>query len=369
MRILHFSPFFSPDVGGMETFMSRLVFGLQERGHQNLVIASQKDGALGEFYHLGEVPVHRLDLYRALLRNDVKTVVRSRRRVEQLKGEARPERIVVHVGGPVPMAFVHLSTAHVAKAPVVAIAYDLPPAGEASPTLRQLFEQASHVAAISRARLADAQLIAPAAASKMSVVYPCLPWRELQDGVPPSGVPLVLMAGRLDPAKGFGLAVQAFRLVHDQLPEARLVLVGGGPIYPELAEQIQRLGLAHAARLAGQLPDAELTRLYQQAWVSLVPSRHSESFGLVALEAMQAACPVIATDTGGLAEVVVDGETGFLVPVDDVAALSDRILALLRDRALGVRMGEAGRVRAQTHFNWEGCIANYEAILESAADP
>ena len=100
--------------------------------------------------------------------------------------------------------------------------------------------------------------------------------------------------------------------------------------------------------------------------MSLVPSRHSESFGLVALEAMQAGCPVVATRTGGLAEIVVDGETGYLVPVDDLGALADRILALLKDRALAMRMGEAGRARAEQDFGWENCIAAFEAILQRA---
>ena len=349
----------------METFTAHLVSGLQGRGHQNVVITSHKAGGLPDDSTFEDVPVHRVDYYGPLVRHDLKAILWAKHRVQQIKLEFKPEVVIVHVGGH--MAFLQLSTAEAAPAPWVVVAHDLPPTGDSSPTLKQLFEKARHVVAVSRARLEDAQIIAPEAAARMSVIHPCLPWRNLHPDVVPSAAPLVLMAGRLDPSKGFGLAVEAFRRVHAELPEARLVLAGGGPIFFELKDQIRRLGLEGAVRLCGHVPDPDLTRLYQQAWVSLVPSRHSESFGLVALEAMQAACPVVASSTGGLAEVVADGTTGFLFPTDDVASLARCTLKLLKDRSLGIQMGLAGRQRAETHFGWANCLSEYHAILQQAA--
>ena len=365
MRILHLSPFFRPDVGGMETFSSHLVAALQARGYQNLVIASHKSGTLRDVSQAVGVPVHRVHYMQPLYRHDLKTVLRSRKKVERIWEDFRPDVAVLHIGGM--LALLQRATAVTASTPLVAIAYDLAPVGTPSPTLKQLFDRARRTVAISKARLQDARFIAPDSADRMSLIYPCIPWRALHPNVERSAFPLVLMAGRMDPAKGFDLAVESFRMVLGQVPDARLVLVGDGPMVPAVRELVRRLGLDGSVRLTGHLPEAELTRLYQQAWLSLVPSRHSESFGLVALEAMQAACPVIASDTGGLAEIVLDGETGFLVPVDDAQALAQRMLKLLQDGDLRARMGSAGQARARAEFDWETCIASYDDVLLQAA--
>jgi len=350
----------------METFTSHLVPALQERGHQNVVVTSRKAERVPDVSEVDGVPVHRLDYVLPLYNRDLKAIFQAKKNLERIKLEFRPDAIVVNVGGGGPMAFLHLSTAGVAEAPLVVIAHDLSPTGVESPTLRQLFEQASHVVNVSQARLRDARLIAPEVAARMSVIYPCLPWRKLHDGVERSSTPLAVMAGRMIAAKGFDLAVEAFRHVNREIPEARLVLVGDGPIFHDIKEQIDRLGLSEVIRMTGHASDTDVTRLYQEAWVTLVPSRHSESFGLVALEAMQAGSAVVASTTGGLAEVVLDAETGFLVPKEDVEAMAACVRRILSDRDLAVRLGLAGRRRAETHFSWDRCLADYEEILKGA---
>lgn len=92
-------------------------------------------------------------------------------------------------------------------------------------------------------------------------------------------------------------------------------------------------------------------------------------FGLVALEAMQAACPVVASRVGGLEEVVVDGETGTLVPPDDEEALSRAVEVLLADEELRRRMGASGRRRARAVFDWHEGLEEYERLYEEATRP
>ena len=82
---------------------------------------------------------------------------------------------------------------------------------------------------------------------------------------------------------------------------------------------------------------------------------------------MQAGRPVIASRTGGLQEVVLDGETGLLVPVDDVDALAAAMLQLVRDPELAMRMGQAAEKRAHTLFDWDACLAGYETVIQEAA--
>jgi glycosyltransferase involved in cell wall biosynthesis len=153
----------------------------------------------------------------------------------------------------------------------------------------------------------------------------------------PAGVeedpPHVLYAGRLSPEKGILDLVAAA----DGLP---LVVVGDGPLRDRVPQAI------------GFLPNPELQKQLALAAVVAVPS-HREGFGVVCLEAMAHGRPVVASAVGGLRDLVVDGETGFLVPPRDRAALRAALQRLLADRDLRVRLGAAGRERAATHFSWE----------------
>jgi glycosyltransferase involved in cell wall biosynthesis len=145
--------------------------------------------------------------------------------------------------------------------------------------------------------------------------------------------PEVLYAGRLAKEKGVLELLEAARGL-------RLVVVGDGPLRPRVP----------AAR--GFVPRTELERLYGRAAVVACPSRR-EGFGVTCLEAMAHARPVVASAVGGLRALVVDGETGLLVPPRDPAALRVALERLLGDRALRHRLGDAARERARTEFSWE----------------
>jgi glycosyltransferase involved in cell wall biosynthesis len=100
------------------------------------------------------------------------------------------------------------------------------------------------------------------------------------------------------------------------------------------------------------VPPAELQRLYARAAIVACPSRR-EGFGVACLEAMAHARPVVATSVGGLRDLVVDEETGLVVPPRDSAALRAALERLLADKELRHRLGAAGRERARAHFSWE----------------
>ena len=145
--------------------------------------------------------------------------------------------------------------------------------------------------------------------------------------------PEVLFAGRMVEEKG----VRELALAADGL---NLVVAGDGPLRHVLP---QALGL---------VPHTELERLYRRAAIVVMPS-HSEGQGVVAIEAMAHGRPVVGSRVGGLAEIVVDGETGILVPPRDAAALRIALLRLLGDGELRRQMGEAGRRRVTELCGWE----------------
>jgi glycosyltransferase involved in cell wall biosynthesis len=169
--------------------------------------------------------------------------------------------------------------------------------------------------------------------------------------------------GRLGREKGFDLLVEAA----PRLPKGVHVLIGGdGSQRAELAAQVQRLGLEDRVTLTGFVEDvpAFLSRI----GLFVLPSR-SEGLGLVLVEAMAAGRPVVASRVGGIPEVVVDGETGLLVPPEEPEALAGTIGRLLADPALAGRMGEAGRQRAREHFSAGRMAEQTAALYEELSGP
>ncbi len=155
--------------------------------------------------------------------------------------------------------------------------------------------------------------------------------------------PTVAFAGRLVRAKGVDVLLQAFAQVVTQVPGARLLLIGEGPKREALSRLIADLQLSSQVSVLGHLLREEVERACAAAWMQAVPSRWAEPFGLVAAEAMMRGTAVVASDSGGLAEIVQDDRTGLLVPPGDAQALAQALVRLLQDRELAERMGSAGR--------------------------
>jgi len=186
----------------------------------------------------------------------------------------------------------------------------------------------------------------------------------------------VFFAGRIAPDKGIHVLCDAFRSVRRRFPDAELVLVGPeAPVPREMQvalsddplvrdldafygrsylEQLrERLGEdAGAVRFVGGLPADEMPPRYDDATVAVMPSLE-EGFGLPLAEAMAAGLPTVATRVGGMPEIMVDGETGLLVPPADADALAGAIVRVLADPELARRLGEAGRARAVERYSWD----------------
>jgi glycosyltransferase involved in cell wall biosynthesis len=178
--------------------------------------------------------------------------------------------------------------------------------------------------------------------------------------------PIVLAAGRLSPEKGFSVLVNAARHIHNRVPNARFVLFGEGVEGPRLESRIAQMELAGVFRLAGFCND--LDALIPWADVIALPS-FTEGLPNVALEAGAAGVPVVATAVGGTPEVVLDGETGYLVPAGDDVALADRIIDVLANRDKARRFGSEAIRRMAGEFSFEAQARAYEALFAEIADP
>lgn len=180
--------------------------------------------------------------------------------------------------------------------------------------------------------------------------------------------PLLLYVGRIAPIKGLETLLDALARLHGQGLAARLLVVGGDADEPldgheaALRRRAMALRLDEVVRFVGAQPQERLRAYYVASDVTVLPSYY-ESFGMVALEAMACASPVIASRVGGLSVTVRDGVTGFLVPEGDAAALAERIAVVLADADLRWRVGREG-VRWAGRHRWP-CVA--EAVCREYA--
>jgi glycosyltransferase involved in cell wall biosynthesis len=177
----------------------------------------------------------------------------------------------------------------------------------------------------------------------------------------PRGAPLVGNIGALVPHKGQRYLIEAAPLVLQEVPDARFLVFGEGELRQPLEQSIRRQGLEKHVMLPGFRPDV---LSFLKAFDVFVMSSITEGLGTSLLDAMACRTAIVATHAGGIPEVVAEGETGFLVPVRDAAALADRIVRLLRRPELRAAFGEAGRRRVEARFSVDRMV---EATLRAYA--
>lgn len=180
----------------------------------------------------------------------------------------------------------------------------------------------------------------------------------------------ILFVGRLVPQKGVTFLLQALSVVLQRCPDTRLIVAGDGELDLFLKRIARHLGIPHRVTFVDWKTGPDLVELYQRAKLVVVPSCY-EPFGIVALEAMACARPVIASRTGGLVEIVEDGVNGFLVEVANYLQLAQRMVTLIEDNERRRKMGQEGRRRA-AEFSWnqigERTLELYDSVCSQTPE-
>ncbi|MDR2581671.1 MAG: glycogen synthase [Fibromonadaceae bacterium] len=243
---------------------------------------------------------------------------------------------------------------------------------------RTAYQNANGIIAVSNKMKQDVIELYGVDESKVKVIYngidpdfyqPIFDENILQKyGINPNK-PFMLFVGRITRQKGISQLIQAIPQIS---PEAQVVLCAGAPDTPELAEECKSLIAKVQEKRNGviwiqeMLPHTELRVLYSHATVFATPSLY-EPFGIINLEAMACGTPVVGSSVGGIPEIIIEGETGFLVPLEHKSAtdfspkfpevfqanFAEKLNLLLTNPALSKKMGETSRKRAETVFSWK----------------
>jgi len=359
MRVLFLSIAYAPQVGGVERITAELLPALRKRGFEFLVVVPRPEDVLRDLPPEDEVDgirVIRLPFWRG--HGDIDEIVALRRRMAAIKRSFSP--VLVHTNALGATDFFHSITASESRAPTLTTLHGEWPAGFSS-LLGQVLRAAHWVTVPSQATARYALSKVPEIAPRLSVVHNACKLSGVPTSPASSEEASLLYVGRLSPEKGCDLAIRTLKHVRESFPSARLTVAGDGPLHEEVRALASNLEIRHAVEFLGEVQPARVESLIDASTCLLVPSR-TEGFGLVALEAAHRARPVVATQVGGLPEVVIHGETGFVVEKDDPTAMARAVLEVLGDRPRALRMGEAAKRRAEECFGWERFVDSYDEL-------
>ncbi len=187
-------------------------------------------------------------------------------------------------------------------------------------------------------------------------------WPERTPPTPPDPLRVVTV-GRLHPSKGHDDLIRAVAALREQDRDITLTLLGEGPQRQELEQLAASLGMGDAAEFTGSVPEHEVRERLEASHV-FVGASHAEPLGVVYIEAMALGVPTIGTDAAGPKEIIVDGESGLLVPPKDPEALARAIASIHDDPQLATRLGRAGRERIIEHYDSRiGARVVHDAIV------
>ncbi|MFO1516424.1 MAG: glycosyltransferase [Lysobacterales bacterium] len=386
MRILHLGKFFPPVPGGIERALAGMAEAGVAAGEQVAVLAHAPPGVWRSRRHAtATLPVWEAGCLGQLVYAPLSPQYPLL--LTRLLRDFRPDLLHLHL--PNTSAFFALLSPAARRLPWVVHWHADIPLDSGSPALRLAYPL---YRPWEQAVLRRARAIIATSESYLQASSALLPWRDKVCVIPLSLAPSpaagpaangaspaatwlgdglrLLAVGRLSHYKGYDVLLQAMT----ELPQVSLLLIGSGEEEAHLRARVAALGLGGRVRLAGHVGDAELQRAYAAAEAFCLPSLdRAEAFGLVLLEAMRAALPVVASDIpgSGVGHVARAGETALLVPPGDHAALAAALRDLAADAPLRERLGRAGQVRWRAEFTPAQTTATllqlYRRVLASPA--
>ena len=382
MKILQITAYYPPSLGGIQTFVQRLSQYLAERGHQVDVLTVNTDQAPPEETTSSEVRIKRmpldLNLYRAVISRSF-----SQELMQSSGYDAYHIHIPFHVG---------LETAVIAakrnQTPLIATHHGQGFRGSLlySTIARTYSWFSKHVSlrgvdvpVFLTPSYANSLNLPAAVQQRLQIVRTGAEVQHFSMGDGGTAIrqkynlsptdPLILFVGYLglcNRYKGIDYLLKSFVRVRQQVPNARLMIVGGGDWLPELKQLAQSLQIAAQVIFTGPVENSQLPDYYAAADLFTLPSISGpENSPVVVFEAMASAKPVVATKIPGVLDIVKHGETGFLVPPKEVEQLASALIRTLRDQEFQQKAGQRGRQFTE-RYTWGHCAEQMEHIYRNS---
>jgi len=346
---------------------SQMLPDLCRKGHEFIVVSSHGDLDLPHEMRFGDIPVYRFPFFEALNARDPGQIFSLQRRIADLKRAFKPH--VTHLNFSDPGVFFHLHTksAH-PTAEVLTLCVRLPASLSRQGVFAEAVRSATQITCCAEALRQQVVALLPEAAPKCRVILNGVRRPDNEPAALPIDAPRLLCLGRAVREKGFDLALEAVaRLVH-RYPALHLVVAGDGPERPALEQQAKELGISRQVEFRGWVHPEEVLNLINRVTAVLLPSRQRfEALPLAGLQAALMGRPVIGARVGGMDEVVVHGETGYLFKEEDVAKLASAIEELLSRPERLRRLGCTARERAQQTFTLERHVEAYDRLYREVA--
>jgi glycosyltransferase involved in cell wall biosynthesis len=333
---------------------------LQARGYEFVIVTSHHYMTLPDEEMWQGIPLYRFDFSTALGKGDLATWVRQQKRLAKIVDDFQPE--LHHVFGIGPSMVACLQILKQKRVPLIASLANVeqnPDTGLArEAVIAKTLLASTWITTVSQAILEQTVHYLPETKARISVLYNGHP-RPAIEPLPLASPPRLLLIGRLIRQKGGELAIAAFEKIYQRYPDARLIIAGDGPD----REPWQQLASCMGERVEfiGWTDPEEVYALMNRMTMVLIPSRW-EGLPLVAIETAYMARPTVATRIPGMAEIVVDGETGLLVEPGDAEGMAKAIAFLLDHPEQATAMGLVARQRALAYFTQQRCADEHEAL-------
>lgn len=395
MRVLHVTTAFPRDHGDVITpWLVELLKRLRADGVDAEVLTSSYKGAPDHTFE--GIPVHRFRYFlrrwenltheetapdrmrRSLLYRILPLLFVAAGMVAAWRLSRQRRYDIIHVHWPLPMAAVGWAAARASRAPTVTLFYGAELRFSANGPgllrafLRWAIRRSARVVAISTYTANEVRRLVERPVEVIPYTYELTEAAtRFRDGRRKGFE--ILTVGRLVERKGVVHLVEALAALSRDV-DARLVVIGDGPEAPHIRARAEALGVSERVDLRGRVPDGVLRAAYASADVFVLPAivdarGDTEGLGVVLLEAMNFGVPVIASAAGGIVDIVVDGETGLLVPPADAGKLAAALERIARDRRLGDRLGATGKQFVAERFAWPVIVRQWRSVYARATTP
>jgi len=362
LKVLHVVPNFHPFVGGIERIVQDLTKFQKKSGLVPLVVFPDRLGKFPSGYIVEDVSVIPFHFPKVVLpwfmvgmplsgKLSTSAIARIFSDCRKLLQSERPD--IVHLHGASEISIPIFNIARSMSIPTIFHVHQEYIEEISKPVEKKLLNEATHLIAVSKAVQQSITGITNRNSRVGIVLNGIENSRKTLEEV--RGTNRVIMAGRFSKEKGFDLGLMAFAKVLESKPDCEMILLGNGPEGPRLMELATELGITSHVVFKGVLPKESLLEECRNASCALIPTPISEAFSIFAIEAMSVGTPVVATNVGGLPEVITNGVNGILVnpEVDEIASA---VLSLLEDEELASELGRNAFNTAQSEFGMDRLV-------------